>query len=403
MKYVFIEYCITGIGGGQKYIANKVEYLTKKGWDVYVFSQLRTNDIVINSLKQYVQYERREFASNPLIFNKRRVKKIVEWVCNSIGESDTIVVESGYEIGAYWGEMIAEKCNAKHIAFLLSENNKKIDQCFIPFFEFKQTRNELIGIVHRSIIDLFEGKSNVLETTRPLTLRAHCTNSVSDVYYDWLDSVDNTKINIISIGRLSKGYIPDLFIELKKLCQDHLNSQFRIIIIGGTEDEKSILDEIKRSFTEIYNAEILAFGVVYPIPRELLKRSNVVVASSGCALLSYRENAVTIAIDSNDHDGIGVVGYTTLHKTLRGADEPRIKISKLIEDVIFNGYLKDKKYNPPDTYEQDSFDEHISIIDFDLQNKYYNIMSIVPSMTLSIKMIKEKLKYIKQTIENNSK
>ena len=74
------------------------------------------------------------------------------------------------------------------------------------------------------------------------------------------------------------------------------------------------------------------------------------------------EGIPTIAIDGNDYDAIGVLGYTTNNCLFRNEHEPRIKIIDLLKDILESKNYSRKKI---DNYKIEKLDysSHQAIID----------------------------------------
>ena len=141
--YILMTMGIVGMGGGQMYVRNKLLYMESKGWKVYAYGGL-PGEPIIHELKGEAARTSLVLTSAPFVYSKHFVNDYVEKIISDchIQEGDNVVVESGTAHMSYWGELIAERCNGKHICFLLDERNDSLVQKeYIPYFYFKYKRN----------------------------------------------------------------------------------------------------------------------------------------------------------------------------------------------------------------------------------------------------------------------
>lgn len=72
-----------------------------------------------------------------------------------------------------------------------------------------------------------------------------------------------------------------------------------------------------------------------PVPKAVFDYSDVVIATAGCANLSYKTGAKTISMDVNTCLPLGVMGYTTIDSVYSSnKEQPHYDVCNLLEDVL---------------------------------------------------------------------
>lgn len=368
--YILIEQSISGMGGGQMYIRNKIRFMEANGWKVYVFSAIR-GEILIRDLIPHSNFIISELISSPMIYSKHTVARVINRILDFIGNTGRTVIESGSPDSAYWGELLAKEINATHICFLLDElKDSLIPDEYIPFFEFKLNRKELAGINEKTLKMLFKEKS-IINDDNNFWLSAVCQNVVEDYDNQLLDEIPVSGTNIGCIGRLDKPYIMTVAKELFKFAESNPDLYFNFIFIGSS-DSGVCRKKIQKLFTNLKNVHLILLGDIYPLPMELFRIVKIFISSAGSAGVSYRHGAITISIDANDLKAIGVLGYTTQQRLYRN-DEPKQEICDLLEKILFKDYLKSFTYTPEKRLltDEEVLNSHIHFMEHSEKNKIY--------------------------------
>lgn len=340
-KYIFITYDIHPIGGTQRVTLGKSKLLQKKGWNVIVlFPGKNKGKCEIPMLDQYVEggiigLDMQPGSLIPPI-RKRIFSKILSIVGNE--DCDEIIIESHAAPFALWGELLAEKLNAKHICFNCNEIFRSKKSQYIEnldFFDFKHKRKELAGITDDSLTRLFEGYKEVKSDERYI---------FNPIYYDPVQDIDSEQVNhldrgdwcICYIGRAEKGYVYNITDGISKFAQKHTDKKISVVYVGDIKDRK---DYIAETFKKNTNIVLNALGDLTPIPRSLYSKLDVVIAGSGCALCSIYEGVPVIIPDAVNYMANGVYGYDTFdviyHEDF---------VTQLGFDVVLEKVLAEKKY-----------------------------------------------------------
>jgi len=373
--YVLIQTGVTGMGGGQMYICNKADYMKALGWEVIIFSSL-PGDILIPKLKGYRNIIMQELISAPFVYKAKIVSLVLNKMYDNVKEAEEIVIESGAPHCVYWGELLAQKIQGKHLIFMLSERpDLDISKEYLPFYQFKLQRRELAGITKNTLELIFKKKNKDLEE-KYVALSAICQNVVEDYDSEIVNRIPEEGITIGILGRLDKSFVAAATIELVEFVKKHKAVQFNIIYIGASEignREK----EIRKLFFNISNVNIIFLGYVYPIPEKLFPLIRIFISSAGSAGVAYGQGNITISVDGKDGKAIGIMGYTTTHSLYR-EDEPVTDISFWLEEILFYNYLEGKVFTPKQrSVGTDRFVEHLKFLnDSEKTLNYYPVNMI---------------------------
>jgi len=350
-KYIFFTPTISGIGGSQIYVLNKIHYLRRLGYDCFLLhANINNKNILIEEIKTY-QYYGIESLKFPIFYYNERVQKdvlviISDWI--HYRENENLFIESHNLICATWGEFLAQKLHGKHIVFLLSEYPQLPNKGWKSFMDFKYDRHELAGISKDSICRLF--KSHEYECRQ---LSAYCSN----VY----GTNNNVKIPIFngkydytigSIGRLDKQFLLTAIYDIVDFSMQYPDKKIALVLIGG--GSKSRVSKIKNVIKKT-PIDLFITGDIYPIPITLLLIPDVYVSVAGSCRVSSRLGKLTISYDVVDCSPIGIVDITTVHSTYRGVEEKPISLSELLRQILIDRKYKES-ISPIDINKENSID-----------------------------------------------
>lgn len=394
-KYIIITFNYAGMGGAELYVRDKVEYIEKKGWKAYVFAEGRNTvnqeDILIEDLKKYASGIMVELGNYPQFYSKKQLDIIIRMLVNQIdyNQDDEIVIESHNALTACWGELLAHKCNGKHICFILNEIF--YGDC-IQFMDFKHKRRELAGTYDDSLIKMFKGYKNVPENERFYLL---ATNSqvIKDIEYNQLPDVTEYDWVISSLGRLEKKFVGPSLCEISKFAKEHKEKKILLILIASDENEQT-KEMIKSSLNGVENVTLFVTGVLCPVPRKIFEVSDVFVSSATSAQMSACEGVPTITVDGNDFRGIGILGYTTSEDLYHESGKEGIDVSELLNQVLIEKicdkitFDKNKVWLFKQKDWMNILDSHMKFIfDSERKKEYYDIMKSQPNKKNYFKII----------------
>lgn len=375
-KYIFLTSSIGRIGGAQMFVSNKCEYLKKHGWDVEIFFFNTYDQIRIENLKPFSRNYLPELKYPIQAYTKRQVDIILSRICCG-SNAEEIVVETHLTELAFWGELVAQRLNGIHLLNYLEESIPFFSKKEIAFFDFKVRRRESLNASRKSLKRLFKDYYTEDYENFTFILKTPCSNVVSDVI-DNQYHIEAADYCLTSIGRLDKPYVQPMIAEILQLVDLHTDKTFNMIFIGGSPDGKSEV-EISNAFRGVRNVKLYMLGYMFPIPRKLLEKVNVSIATSNSVLVTANLSIPTIAVDANDFQAIGVYGYDTTNTVFRKEESPR-KISDVLTEILFSDKYASKKVLSIEQEKVDkTFSEQENMIESTPKDgKYFDVLSIYP-------------------------
>lgn len=336
-RYVFITPSIRNIGGAELYVSRKLEWLKSQGWvvDIYYYN---VGEIKIQNLKAYANNCIKELSIPYPLVNHKIITDIVRKIKNK-KEYNLIIIESHTIQLSLIAENISKKLGAYHLLYWLSENYSKSDLRYIEFFRQKLMQNSLYSIGNKTL-PMFLGQSH-LTMNRGLTAVGSAGDNVADIEF----SVDapNTDFRVLSLGRLDKPYVNNMVEGVIKFMNSHPDKTLCLYFVGGAADE-STQRVLKNKLNKNSNIFSFFLGYMHPVPRKLFKIVDVAIASAGSAWLPYYEDVLTITVDANDLQPLGILGYTTKNVLYRD-DEKVLSIEEYLCDILVRKNKIQKNYS----------------------------------------------------------
>lgn len=372
MKYVFLTNSMGGYSGGPSYVQTKMNYLRDKGWEVQVFDSTGFTNarIEIPGLKEFEKNRIQELFFNPFLLRKNRREKVIDEIIDKIGTDDRIVIESNTVSMSVWGELLASRIGAKHIVFLLSERLAISDISLYRYFKFKSLRGEFFSIsanAFKNLMHRFETFENV--EAEKYHWAAKMSVPIEDVECECLNNRDKADYNIGHFGR-KKGYFDYMFDQVKRFANKHQDKSINFVLLG--------VDDIPQTLSENLpsNVQLMLIPAQQPIPKMFFDKSDVVVATAGCAYMSYLFGAKVISMDIYKNLPLGVLGYTTRDGNLRSADNHNnLSLSDTLENVLVKGMYK-RQPSLTITPSDKGLDYHMTYVT-PSDGKYYDVSHVV--------------------------
>ena len=360
------------MGGAQMYIRNKMLDLEARGWHVEVFYNMN-GKILIPELRKFEKNFIPELGLPLFSLSKSKRNKVLNKIAACIS-SDEVIIESVCFTFRHWGELIAKRLSGLNLLFFVNEDYPNLSRADEEYLLWKQRRGEFLN--DRMIKEKVSTRI-IAEHDDNHFLKLTPYNNVLS-YDEFNFQYDNTLPVITSIGRLEKNYILPMVKEVIKFA-DCNNIKVNLFFIGGTYDP-IYLDEIKSEFAKTEKVIPLFFGYTFPIPIDIIKASDVIIAVSGSVLVGASQNIPTISIEVNDTYPLGVFGHTTNSRLYR-TTEPIISTSELLKHIILEG-----KYREPIIYvdqDAESINQYNAVILEKIRynsKEYYNIDNIFSKM-----------------------
>lgn len=386
--YIFITDSVQRIGGIELYISAKKCYLEKMGWNVIVISTpIDSRKVALKELENslfFLPLSVPPFSINKVL-RELTITDIVKRI-KKIGEGN-FIIESHNDKAAPWGELIAERLNAKHIVVLLDEiefGKGIYYKDYQHFYGYKFRRKEMSGIRNTKLI--LEGYINVEDKDCVrFFIDENPVRDIKDIRVDHIQSADWT---ICYIGRTNKSYVPTIIKEVAEFAYEHKEKLVQFVIVGDCFPIKPFINSISK----IDNLIITMLGELIPIPRELYSKVDVVIAGSGSARYSAAEGVPTIAADSQTNKAIGYLGYNTQSSIWADPRVEEISFKDSLEALFVNNVLENMQFEFSVRTTSECYEQNMKFIDNSEQSKVYYDFSyenntIHPSFNTSIKSL----------------
>ena len=373
--YIILSPGITGMGGSQMYTRNKYLDAEKRGYKCLVFHSSSKGDVYIEELKQHLPNKVSELAFSPLFFSTKKRELVLQFMESKIINSDIIIIESHHLSSGLWGELLAKRLNAKHFVYLLSEHNHIRSSSIYNFYKFKYDHHSLCGIKPNTLKELFAGRLDLSEADSRY-LRASCNNVLEDIPYKKLKEIPSADFTISTIGRLNKPFVKPMIRDIIRFANAHPDKTFCVLLIGGVLPGFNNVIEIENQLNKYPNISYHTTGFIYPIPLELVRKSDVCIASAGSCSVAVRSGIPCVSIDSNDFKAIGIYTVTTKHSLFRDASEPPIDTAIMLKKVLIDGKFGKKDINITSNID---FSAHWAFIEKVPNIVYYDVQNMVLS------------------------
>ncbi len=371
--YIFLTNSLGGYSGGPSYVRNKKKWLENQGWIVVAFDSTgQTNaSIDYSELKDYENNRIEELFYHPSWFCEKSRERVINSITSRVSiKSVEIVLESNTPIQAEWGEIISKRINAKHLIYLIGENIKISDANEFRFFYHKYIYNELFSISSRAFQSLWGNWLKVEDADK------HYWNAMSmtmpqDVESSDLDSLNDSDITITHFGRL-KDYMPDVINEVCVFAKNNSEKKINLICYGINK----LPSIFKEQLLAIRNIHYYLFDSTFPIPNKLFKISDVVVATAGCAAISFFTGTKTISYNVETNFPLGLIGYTT--DQISFCEQNIHENKQTLHEILYDLLIK-KTYDYPAPLKFHDFDKgyeyHISFIN-NIKEYYKDVLKI---------------------------
>ena len=369
MQKLYIMFCyIEDVGGGQIYVNSKVPWLEAAGWDVIVFSPLteRSDSIVPwTNLAKFAANKVEGLNKSPEFWRKKKMKAVLEQLQSKCsGEYSEIIIESHTDYFAEWGELLAEKLNAKNICYLLDEQLELYGAK--EFLYFKYRRNEVAGITDSSVERLFTGYAPLIKENNHKLSASH-SSQAEEYYWDAIEKIQRCDWNIGYVGR-SKQYVDNITKNIAIFADRYPDKTINVVILGEILDLR-ILEDKK-------NVICTKLGFKFPIPKSFFRKLDVAIAGAGSATLCCREHVPTIVADAGTTNAAGILGYT-VSSSIFNPESDRT-YCEWLEDILVDKKLEKMKqiYEMPKIDVNKVYQEHMEFIyNSEQKHEYFDFIA----------------------------
>lgn len=303
--YVIIADIAGYISGAPIYYRNKATFLESLGWNVLI---LATNGgrVYIEGLERFAAGTFAFLKEDPTTFPRGILDRHIEELVAPFrqGCGGPAIVETGTEWTAYWGEILAQRIQARHMVLFLDEDNRRIGDR-IGFFNFKRLRGEMACITEQTMNNLFADVAGY-DGSAAVGFQACCTNSVQDISTDFSNKLTLHGFNIGSIGRLDKPFVPGLIDEIRRFAEKHPDLDIQVVFFGGASP--AVESRVRHAFDSCGNVCATISGFMWPFPKSSICAMDVFASAAGSKNISSELGIPTVAMDVTGSGAIGFVG-----------------------------------------------------------------------------------------------
>lgn len=368
--YVFMFGIADIVAGGPIYDCNKIRYLKEIGWTVNVLPT-NSGNIFIEPLKEYSNQSFSFIETSPFVFSKEELEEKLTLLASNVNVSEEIVIETGTDYTALWGELLAKKLNAKHIIIFLDEKNSNVNKHTAKFYKFKYDRNELASISMKSLKHIFE---NYFELPNPdrHVLSAICSNTVANIESDIIKKIPKGDYVIGSIGRLDKPFVSEIIEGICDFANEFKDKKISVCLFGGADE--AVICNIKNKLQSVSNIEYYISGYIWPIPKEVFENVDIFISAAGSARASANQNVPTIRMSVIDYQPEGILyNLDTWESIVLNKNSP--SVCDYLRAVLIDGMKVSIQGTIPIDEEwkwvKSNFDKHIQFYENSCKNKEY--------------------------------
>lgn len=362
--YIFVAETIYGLGGSQRYILDKSKWLNDQGWNVhFVFSSLGEEVLDFSCV---TAHHFPLLMCRPAIVPKRTVTNLIDELKANLNKGSFVVVESSSYDYAFWGELIAKELKAKHLIFDLDEVPPRLSKDEIEFFRFKLERGELACITTSCLRRVFPEMTE--QELSQYILVAYMGDAVEDIPFD-TTSLPEADFRIGLVSRLDKNFVSNVFDEVARFSRDFPELRISFLIVGDTNNE-ALLHSLFSSVENIDNLDVIRYGFMAPIPRNLIKSFDLAVAKSGCAWACARNGIPTAVYSMDTDEAMGILGIDFDHSPARSDGEPK-NLCAIIQSVLIDRLCDGKDIVSMLPSEEVKFDKHFNFLNASVKTESY--------------------------------
>jgi hypothetical protein len=186
--------------------------------------------------------------------------------------------------------------------------------------------------------------------------------------------------NLLCCASNSKPFVEPMLRDVCAFAATHPDKTFQIVLFGGSPDAGDI-EKVYAAVKDTPNVSIYVTGPIFPVPKHLLDKMDVFISSAGAARTSADAGYITITIDANDFEPIGVLGYTTNDNVHRNPAIPHSSTAELLHRILiekeFSQSAPTVALSSADFME--SFKTHMECLERSCSDKqYYDINKLRP-------------------------
>ena len=408
-RYIIMSYDIHVVGGCQNYIYGKSDYLEEHGWKVFVlFAGVNSKRFAFKPLSRFGDGNIPELdwipAALPRSIQKFAINKMVNIVSPGGNVYDETIIETHFDKVDLWGAVLARELGAKHVCFNCNELFRGPDKYYdryLDYYWYKYDRKELYGITPEALNNLFNGYNNFNDIKTKI-FQASSPAAVQNVDSVEVDVIPTSDWSICYIGRILKNYVDNVIKDVALFAAEHKEKKINFVIVGEISPKEQF---IKGVFLETKNVNLVPLGNQVPIPRSLMRKVDVIIAGSGCAVAVVKENRPIIIPNPETCLSNGLFEYENSSPILleegRECESFKTSLERVLVEKVHTKMEKKFSYSIDDPSMH--YDAHIEMIEHGKDVGEYDIDRILNNYIFKKVSLSDKLITCYEVFKRNLK
>ena len=329
--YLFLTPSISVLGGAERYMAGKAEWLTSKGWDVFIAGPCPVEPAVDYGGSRIIDI--RSFNVRPYTMMEESRHAVIGALLDALIGYQCVFIESSTICFGFWGEYLASLLGAEHMIFHLSEELPSLSGSETDYLKTKRRRGELFFIkegLARTALGPSVGNEAVLVAYMP--------PAVADVSCPE-HLLEKKGYRLGCISRLDKPFLKNAIDGIACFSMKNPSARLEVVVIGGastSSDEmrcrNMLLDAARDAFPVIFA------GAMSPVPASLIQTFDFGFGKAGGALNVAGEGVPTLIFSIDTDQPMGVLGFDYNRNVCAYENEPVDLVEVLEQAITKNRY-----------------------------------------------------------------
>ena len=287
-------------------------------------------------------------------------ESVLNNLVNGIGMFEECYVESHTLTTIEWGELLAAKCGARHLAYPLAESRVK-KYPFLPgrrIFSEKLEKEEFYGCSSTSLRMIF-GRDDVPSNYVNI---GYDENELEETCMPLIQYKKKEGDYIITtVTRLDKTYIEWLTDASADIAKKYPEQNFVLIIAGGspkTDREVFLKSNYNNVNYGLKNLDIRYLGYIDKLGKDLFRMSDLFVGMGTASINAISQRCITINIDPRNgmQEASGFFGVDTNNFAYSEKGKVYSIVGKIEEAYLFTDDQKERVKNAGRRLYEDEFE-----------------------------------------------
>lgn len=319
--YIIFAPTISGIGGAELYVKNKVKWLLSKGWNCCIIAA-DDKKIMIPEFLKFSRLTFPEIVYPVYYYSNKSVSKVVESIVTGLEtyfvsdfysvDDVQILVESIDIPTSTWADVVAERIGTRNFLYFVGWDAlfSTFPKTQRDYTQLKAERNELI-LASRLSPRIMFGDTELSRKVRYFNVpvvREDFFDFQAETY-DAICQREDEDLIVLTVTRLEKPYLRKFLDQM--IVLDRKGYRLKILVLGGSLNAK-LQRTLEREYSDKFrNSKIEFLGWAYPLPYRLFKCVDVFVGMGTSVLNAASVGTPSIVVDFRSNMSAGFFGVDT--------------------------------------------------------------------------------------------